>query len=258
MSTVSNPGNGGFILSWNKPDSVVADNEATGSEIPNAFIKYPTKVFKSGSNNVKINMTYNTAWKLTGIALVNHNLTAAAVIKLRFYLDSSFQTLDVEKTIPYNVKNTYLIIDESTIGDYQYIQLYVSDTSISSIQMGVIFPGTAFQFPHNFSWGFEEDFNVGKEVTTTDGGFHIETPDKGDITPEYSKIGIKFSSVDPAIHDVYKNLIRPGNKIFIPSFLKQDCFYGVVASKNLKAIKEKKGDSYPIQFWEHSLIGGGQ
>ena len=262
MSTipVSNPGNGGFILSWKKPDSVAADHQATGFEIGNAFIKYPTKVFLSGSNNVKINMTYNTPWKPTGIALINHNLTQTAVINLRFFLDSNFSTLDDEKTIPYNVKNTYLIIDESTIGEYHYIQLYISDTSISSIQFGIIFPGTGFQFPHNYSWGYTEEFNVVKEIDTTDGGFHEESPgeDQEITAPEYSKIGITFSSVDPGIHDVYKNLIRVGNKIFIPSFLKQDCFYGVVADKTLKTTKEKKGDTYSIQFWEHSLIGGGQ
>jgi len=262
MSTipVSNPGNGGFILDWNKPDTVAADHQATGFEIENAFSKYPTKVFLSGSNTVKINMTYNTAWKLTGIALVNHNLTAAAVTKLRFYLDSSFQTLNVEKTIPYNVKNTYLIIDESTIGNYKYFQVYITDTSIASIQIGVIFPGTGFQFPHNFSWGYTEEFNVVKEIDTTDGGFHEETPgeDQEISAPEYSKIGIIFSAVDPGIHDVYKNLIRVGNKIFIPSFYKQGCFYGVVSDKTLKTTKEKKGDTYSIQFWEHSLFGGTQ
>jgi hypothetical protein len=257
--SVSNPGNGGFIF-WKKPDSVVADHEVVGYEIGNAFIKYPTKVFESGSNSVEINMTYNTAWKLTGIALVNHNLTAAAVTKLRFYLDSSFQTLDLEKTIPYNVKNTYLIIDESTIGNYNYIQVFITDTSIASIQLGVLFPGASFQFPHNYSWGYIEDFNVGKEVDTTDGGFHIETPDEEEEiqAPEYSRLEISFSSVDPGIYDIYKNLIRVGNKVFIPGFTRTSCYYGIVPNKNLKATKEKKGDTYTIQFWEHSLIGGGQ
>lgn len=261
MSTpVSNPGNGGFILNWKKPDSVVVNSEAAGFEIPNAFIKYPTKVFQSNSNTISIDMTYNTAWKPTGVAVVNHNLTETANIRFRFYLDSSFSTLDDEKTVPFNMKNTYLIIDESTIGVYNYIQLYISDTSISSIQIGVIFPGTGFQFPHNFSWGYNEDFNVGKDVATTDGGFHIETPDEEELiqSPEYSKFGITFSSVDPEIYNIYKNLVRVGNKIFIPSFLSQNCYYGVVADKNLKATKEKKGDTYSIQFWEHSLIGGSQ
>jgi hypothetical protein len=259
MSTVSNPGNGGFILGWNKPDTVVADNEAAGYEVTNAYQKYPTKIFKS-ENIVSINMTYNLAWKLTGIALINHNLTETANVKLRFYLDSNFSTLDDEKTVPFNVKNTYLIIDESTIGDYNYIQLYISDTSISTIQMGVIFPGTGFQFPHNYSWGYIEYFNVGKEVDTTDGGFHIETPDEEEEiqAPEFSKTEIKFSSVDRSIHDVYKNLIRAGNKIFIPTFLEKTCYYGIIPNKNLKATKEKKGDTYSIQFWEHSLIGGAQ
>lgn len=260
MSTVSNPGNGGFILSWKKPDSVVADSEAAGYEIGNAFLKYPTKVFESESNTVSINMTYNTAWKPTGIALINHNLTEIAVIKLRFYLDSNFSTLDDEKTIPYNVKNTYLVIDESTIGEYHYIQLYISDTSISSIQLGVIFPGTGFQFPHNYSWGYVEDFNVGKDVDTTDGGFHNETPDEEEEiqAPEYTKVEITFSSVDPGIHNIYKNLIRVGQKIFIRSFTSPKCYYGIVPNKNLKATKEKKGDTYSIQFWEHSLLGGAQ
>ena len=260
MSTVSNPGNGGFILAWKKPDSVVVNSEATGFEIQNAFIKYPTKIFESESNTINIDMTYNTAWKSTGIALVNHNLTETADIRFRFYLDPSFSTLDDEKTIPYNKKNTYLIIDESTIGDYNYNQLYISDTSISTIQIGVIFPGTGFQFPHNFSWGYIEDFNVGKDVATTDGGFHIETPDEEELiqAPEYSKMEIKFSSVNRSIHEVYKNLIRPGNKIFIPTFLEKTCYYGIVATKNLKGTREKKGDTYSLQFWEHSLIGGSQ
>lgn len=259
-TTVSNPGNGGFILSWKKPDSVTAMYPKPGYDIETAFLKYPTKKFKSTSNTEEINMTYNTAWKLTGIALTNHNLTETAVIQLRFYLDSNFTTLDDEKTIPYNLKNTYLIIDESTIGTYNYIQLYISDTSISSIQLGVIFPGTGFQFPHNYSWGYIEDYNIGKDVDTSDGGFHHETPDEEEEIqpPEYSKFVITFSSVDPWIHNVYKNLIRVGNKIFIPSFLKQDCYYGIVATKNLKTTKEKKGDNYQIQFWEHSLIGGAQ
>ena len=158
------------------------------------------------------------------------------------------------------MKNTCLIIDESTIGDYQYIQLYASDTSISSIKIGVIFTGTGFQFPHNFSWGYIEEFNVGKDVATTDGGFHIETPDEDELiqAPEFSKMEIKFSSVDRAIHNIYKNLIRPGNKIFIPTFLERTCYYGIVATQNLKSTREKKGDTYSIQFWEHSLIGGSQ
>lgn len=256
--TVSNPGNGGFIMNWNKPGTIEADSEKTGNEIESAFIMYPTQIFESTSGSVSIKMTYSTPWKLTGLALINHNLTETAAIQLLFYTDANFTTLADEKTIPYSQKNTYIIIDENVIGQYRYIELSISDSALATIRIGIIFPGSGFQFPHNFSWGYTEEFKVDKHVDTTDGAFHHETPTEKSEVPEYSKFKITFNSVDPGIHDLYKKLIRVGNKIFIKSFQEPECYYGIVPDKNLKAEKEKKGDKYSIEFWEHSLGGGVQ
>jgi hypothetical protein len=253
--------NGGFIRHWKRPETVTANPEGNG--IAYAFTKYPTELFSVESSTLTVKMTYSSQEKFSGFALINTNLTESASITMGFYPDSSFSTPDVEKNMSITDKtdkNIYIKFDEL---DYKDVQLYISDPSITTIEFGVIFPGEAYQFPHNFSWEYEEEYCMDKEVDTTDGGFHHETPDDDSTysAPKYHKMLIKFKDSNGQYLNEYKKLIHPGQKIFVKSFVKPGCFFGIVPDKKLAAIKNRPGDTFSIRFFEHALIkpnnGGG-
>jgi hypothetical protein len=167
-------------------------------------------------------------------------------------LKKTFSTYSVEKTIPWAEKNTY-IIDANPYSEYVQIHIDASAAGVEN-SIGVIYPGTAFQFPHNFSFGRADEFIVEKTVDTTDAGFHIETPGPDDQQPpEWEKVKMKFGPVKQQYRDDYKNLIRPGDKVFIKNFTSPACLYGIVPDRSLQAVKEKAGENYPLRFWEHGI-----
>ena len=249
-------GNGGFLLKPIRPSEVTADDEKEGYEIGFAFEKNPSLVYCSEGSTTTINMTFSPARQITGVALINHNLHESASILLRFYDTGGFSTPIVEKNIPWHRKNIYINIKDNPA--YQYVQIQITVPS-GNIQIGVIFPGTSFQFPYNFAWGYEEEFCVTKEVDTTDYGVHFETPDPYDeaesaeTVGEYEKFKIDFDNIPSEHYSSFFDLIRPGKKVFIPSFSKPGCHYGIVPDKNLAASKYRGIDKYSIRFWEDAI-----
>ena len=250
------PENGGFLLKWQKPLEVSADSTATGSDILNAFEGDPTFLFTSQNSTLKVNMRMKEPVNITGFSVVNHNLPETATIKLRYCLDNGYEnSIDVEKTISYYKKNTYLAYQE--VQQYEYIQLYIS--SSGPISFGCLFLAKlAFQFPHNYSWGYDDEFEVIKEVDFTDYGVGYEypNPDNGD-DPAYErrKYRINFSDVNREHHEKFFDLIRPGKKVWIPNFTALKCHFGIVPDKKLSSKKNKSGDTYSVGFHEDSTEG---
>lgn len=249
MST--NPENGGVILGRYKP-TAVADTEAEGYEIDKAFNLNPTQIYKSTASTATINMTFSQD-KYTGWGIINHNLTSTASIALRFYTESTFTNLDHETTIPFSMRNTYILIPG--ISEYSYIQLYITDPSLTEIEIGIIRPGKWEPFPCNYKWGYQEEFCVSKDIDTTDEGIIFESPgeDEEQPTPEYSKLRITFENVKREHYDYFKNLIRVGKKVLILDPDKQECFFGVFPDKKIPGVRKLEGDTFSLQFWEDAI-----
>jgi hypothetical protein len=240
--------NGGILLSRQKPTTYSATNYQTGYEIANAFDPNPSLVFKSSQNSVTINFAYNAPVSLEAIALIFHTIPENATVKFRKCTAGYIK--QVEYDVPIQEKDTYCRFNEST--SYQYYQLYISASA--PVQIGCIFPAlTAFQFPHQYSWSFKKKFEVKKEVETTDEGFHIETPGEDETPPlEYLEFTITFNDADSSFYKDYCNLIRVGNKVFIPLFSENVCYYGIVSNNELDGEIDMSGDTYNITFLEHA------
>lgn len=250
-----NPENGGVISGRSKPETVWASTEAQGYEIDHALNKNPMEIYKSTTSTTTIKMTFPSPIKMTGFALINHNLTESATISLRFYTDANFTQLDTEKSISHAPKNTYVIIND--ISEYKYILLYIDNPGQSEIKIGLIYPGTSFQFPSNYTWDYDDEFNIVKEVDTTDEGIHFETPDEdqNEPVPEFTKLKITFRDIEREHYETFKALIRVGKKVLIPDYTINECFYGIFPDKKLPIKRKLEGDTFSLNFWEDAIGG---
>jgi hypothetical protein len=248
MST-PNPENGGFILNRTTPSQITCAQEATGYPATNLFAGNPNQIFKSsGSSTVWVNIAYSIIPTFTGIALINHSIPATATIKVHFY-EGIFQTYKTYITVPWTQKNLYYKFTAKT---YQSFKLEISGIT-AAIYIGELEPGTSFQFPYNYEWGWEETFNVVKEVVTTDEGIHYEEPTTQ--APEFSRYTIKFTNSPAENLSLFYDIIRPGKKVFIPSYTSPECHFGIVPDTELKSTRTLNGDEYPIRFWEDAISG---
>ena len=244
-----NTANGGFITNQKIPSEVTADFETEGCEIALAFDPIPSLKYASGNSAATIRMIFETGFDLTGFALIRHNLNTATAVKLRSYTDEIFSTLIVENDIEITQGiDTYAII--SNMNEVKYLELYIT-TDLDTIEIGCIFPGDAFQFPHNYNWGFKRKFKVPKKIETSDYGVHFET--FSEEKPEWHEYQIEFEDVDQAFYDEYKALIRPGKKVFILCFTNPLCHYGIVPNEALEASRNRPGDSYRLDFYEDAI-----
>jgi len=247
-----NAANGGFILNRYIPTDVTADYETVGFEITNAFDPIASLKYRAGNATATIRMTFETPFDLTGFALIRHNLNTSATVKLRSYTDGNFSTLIVENDVTVSGGiDTYATF--INMNEVQYLELYISSDQ-DDIEIGVIYPGESFQFPRNYKWGFKRRFKTPKKTETSDYGIHFETyPEE---QPEWNEYQIEFEHVDQDYFDQYKALIRPGKKIFIPSFTGPFCHYGIVANDALEAHRNRPGDTYGLEFFEDAITGG--
>jgi hypothetical protein len=247
---MTNPSNGGFLLSWKKPSLIDATHAVAGYEADYAFTKYPTQIFKTSTGSTIIEMSFAAGSAPKGIALINHNLTENASIVLRTYSDA-FVTFIMNRTIPFNSKNTCLVFDDN---DSIYLKLVISDTSLDSIEIGAIYTGKTFQFPFNFKWGHTIEGTVMKQVDTSTEGFHFETPDEESTSPiyKYRKFALSFNDIEHKYFDSFFSLLMPGPKVFIPSFAKSDCALGIVPDRVLSNKKNRTGDEYGLSFLEYA------
>lgn len=247
--------NGGFIRRRFVPESHAATNWQTGFGIENAFTKFSSQQYRSTTNTVQINcgVSQNSA-DFTGIALINSNLTETALIKIKLGNDPTFTTFIVEKNMSLYGHSGWLSLEGVT--GYSYLQLDIQDLSISEIWIGLIYLGTLFQFPHNYSWGLVKRIVIKKSVVTTDYGIHLEWPDPEDTTivaPEYCVYEMQFDDVEREHEGDFKKLIMPGKKVFVPTFIKSECHYGIVPNTELSSTKKDTGDDYALNFWEDAI-----
>jgi hypothetical protein len=248
MST-PNPENGGFILNRTTPSQITCAQEAIGYPATNLFSDNPNQIFKSnGSSTVWVNVAYSSIPTFTGIALINHSIPATATIKMHFY-EGIWQTYKTYITVPWTQKNIYYKFIAKT---YQSFKIEIN-TLTAAIYIGELYPGTAFQFPYNYEWGYEDTFNVVKEVVTTDEGVHFEVPTTQ--APEFSRFSIKFTNSPAENLSQFYNVIRAGKKVLIPSFITSQCHFGIVPDTELKANRTLNGDEYSIRFWEDAISG---
>ena len=259
MSETIPADNGGFIK-----NRVITKNVSAGtfydpnSEIDNIFTGVPSQYFETPFNlNIDqplcIDMTFPDPVSLNGFGIVNHNIPTNATVKLKYWSAAGFsEPADDFDTITITPKNTYCFITQT----YQYIRLEI-DAPGYTIKIGELFPAqTKLQFPHNFSWGYDDEYCVAKEVTTSDAGQHFEEPDVevgDDPAAAYEKLSMSFGPVDREHFDIFKELVIPGHKIFIPDFTQATCYMGIVPDKAFKAKRNLKGDSYSLRFWEHAI-----
>jgi hypothetical protein len=250
MST--NTENGGVILGRYKPTAAIASTEAEGYEIGSAFNLNPTQTYKSTGFTATINMTFPLD-KYSGWGIINHNLTSTASINLRFFNEPTFTTPEREIAIPFNERNTYILIPD--ISDYSYIQLYVTDPNLSEIEIGTIRPGKWSPFPCNYKWGYQEEFCVSKSVDISDEGVLFETPneDENEPIPECTKLKITFENVEREHYNYFKNLIRVGKKVLILDPSDQECFFGIFPDKTIPGVRKLEGDNFSLQFWEDAI-----
>jgi len=248
--------NGGLLLRRIKPTTITCNSQQTGYEITLALDPNPSIIFNSNAQTGNINMTFADVLPVPhAITLVNHNLPATATVQLKYYSDSGFTTLIGTLNMTRCEKNMYRIID---VGELPSINKYlriVIDSKQTNFYIGVIFTSNVFQFPHNYSWGFDDELVCEKEVEVTDYGYTIETPGDDDAwsAPEYHKIRISFDDVNRAYHSSFLQVIRPGKKVFFPSPARGECYYGIVPDKTLKATKKQTGDTYSVNFQEDAI-----
>jgi len=251
---MTRPENGIMLMKWIKPTELVEVSENTAFPIGNAFELDPTYLYKSSSTSVTINMKFKDPVIVQGFALINHNLTENAVIKIRFCTDNTYQNYS-EESIDYYLKNTYTVTSTSTA--HQYIQLFISNSK--PIEIGCIYPARiAFQLIHNYSIEHDFSFRVEKTIDVTDYGLQIEypNPDNGDIPPpECHSYKISFDNIDQQYFESYCDLIRPGSKVWVPKGTEKKCYFGIVSDNELFNKRKRTGDSFSITFQEHSLEG---
>lgn len=248
--------NGGLLMKRIQPISIEANSQRTGYEIPFAINPNPSLIYNSLVQTADIKLIFAQNLPLShAVTLVNHNLPVSAVVNLKYYSDAGFTTLIGTVPMTVSEKNMYRIVTASDIAATgKYLKISI-DSKRDNFFIGVIFPSGVFQFPHNFSWGYEDEFVVEKEVEVSDYGYPIETPDDDDnwSAPEYHRIRISFDDVDRTYHNQFLQVIRPGKKVFFPSTSKGECFYGIVPDKVLKAKKNQTGDTYSVSFQEAAV-----
>ena len=244
------PENGGFLLKRIIPETAVASTQATGYEIEKSFTQIPSQVFKSEelTEALVIDLDFGEVVALQGFGIVNHTIPETATITLKYSSAGFLEPWEATDEIPWREKNTYIFIERT----FRYVQLHI-DATAGVLQIGALFPALVkFQFPHNYSWEYEQDFEVAKDVQVSDDGVHFEYPD-GDsqvVAPEYEKFKITFNDIDKQHRESFKRLIRPGKKIFIPDFQSLDSHYGIVPDKVLKTVRALRGDTYILRFSE--------
>lgn len=248
--------NGGLLMKRIQPININTTYAEEGYEAVNALNANPSLIYLSDRQIVGIRLTFAENLPLPhAITLVNHSLKVGAVVTLGYYEDAAFANLIGVVPMTVREKDMFRIVTASDIADVgQYLKINVN-ANADNFSIGVIFPSGVFQFPHNFSWGYDVEFVCEKEVETTDYGYTIEIPGDDDTwsAPEYHKIRITFDDVNRAYHSQFLQVIRPGKKVFFPSPAQGECYYGIVPDKKLTAKKNKTGDTYTINFQEDAI-----
>jgi len=242
------PENGGFIFRKN-PNQISCEQEVPDYPASNLFSNNPNIIFMNDGHSTKIEMIYDTPTTLTAISIINHSIPSNAIIRLQ-YFEGEFETWIGSIEIPWSKKSIYYKFSSIT---YKSYRLYITEISGTVIYIGEFVPGYYFQFPYNYEWGFEESFNVVKEVVTSDEGVHFEVPSSD--APEYSKFKVKFSNSPANNLSLFYDIIRIGKKVFIPDFTQPECYFGIVPDSAINAIRTIKGDEYSISFWQDAISG---
>jgi hypothetical protein len=249
--------NGGFLLNRKTTKNVDCPFFDSGDNIGRIFSGVPNEYFESDglTQPLRINMTFTEAHHFLGFGIINHNIPEIVTsIKVRFS-STGFEEedIEVEDALAWHEKNIYKFIDRQ----YQYCQLEI-DCDGYSIRIGELFPAReVFQFPCNYNWGYEREFNVAKFVTTSDTGTHFEEPniEQGDRQPaEYEKLYFSFGPTDTDNFELYKKLVRVGQKIYIPDLTSQVCYMGIVPNDKLKGKNQIDGTAFNLNFMEHSIV----
>lgn len=259
--------NGGFLLSniTERIINITASNTLTGYNIESILNDWAADVFRSASSLVEIDIELDAIVNIPAVALINHNIPQAGSITLklsetsfeswtdtidlidRWYSRYVYKPIDGGKLQKTFASNLYKIFDQSKSAKYMRLILDSIDQDFN--QLGCLFiPEEKFQFPKNYQVPFCLCFDTDKSITDCNGQF-IE-----DQKSERHGFGLPFQKVSQDYFEDFKNLVRAGVKVFIPSFSELECFHGVIKNKAHEVNRERGlKDSFTHEFWENAF-----
>jgi len=226
------PGSNALIMPISKPHRFTTD---AGSY-----------TFNLGAGNMPL------AWTPLGLVLVNHNLTAAATVRVQAGPTTGYATLDVYMT--WRAQTMYLKITTAGITACQYWKITIADAlnPADYVQVGYLLlgPFTTLAFAPAYDWTFSDEIvNARKETT-------FGTPL---IAHLFNRISLELPFVNLSDTDMatLRNFVlaHDGDKtplLWIPDSAAVDCYFGRFVNPTFQQ-RIPFYRSMTLQFREDSL-----
>jgi hypothetical protein len=207
------------------PASTLAAS-STNSAFPAANVKTTpiSLTHKFGAKTGDYQIDLGSAKAITGVAIINHNLTAAAVITVNGGSSANPNGSQFTTTMTWRQFDAFVLFATQT---WRYWKVLFSDTGNSSnIEVGylMIGPFTTSTYQFRYGWHQEDDF-VNLEQTSVFGIQHIESMYR------QTKLMLPFGPLSNAEFTVLRNLYIQNKRnvygIFIlPASTGTDGYFG--------------------------------
>lgn len=232
------------ILWNNEVDKNTITASGTHVDYPLSNLVYPhlSRVFHATDDDDEYILIAGTDIDADSIAIMNHNFTSAAVIKIQGNDTNVWTSPSYTKTLTWT---EYTIFEDFTSGQYNYWRLFIDDAANPDgyISIGRLFLGEKLELP-----GMKPDQGV-DDMTTDKVSFSESGQTYGDAVVKFRKYTVNF----PYISEAERVKIRAAftdRRIFKPFPVKMFDLELAMYSVFADVLKWKRSDdeNYPWQL----------
>jgi hypothetical protein len=175
-------------------DDAVLNESSQVDNLPVENLQHPfrTMVWRTtGCNSENVVIDLGQAQAVKAFALINHNLTQNAFIKIQGNSSDSWESPAVDESLNWHED---IIIKFFSGGSYQYWRLVVQDANNPDeyLEFGRLYLGDYFEPSKNFVYGWEYGLVDPSEIEESEGGQEFV-----DIKEQYRIIKVAFTDGSP-------------------------------------------------------------
>jgi|Deesub1362B_J571_1020462.scaffolds.fasta_scaffold00331_43 hypothetical protein len=203
----------------------------------------------TGKADENIVFDFGEAKTITIIALVNHNLTSNAILKIQANSVNDFTTPPVDLNFTYHKGNVYLILNET----YQYWKLIIQDSqNTNNIQIGELIFNQYKDFSKTFNWGYKtgKNYNVLRHESPFGQSWKQYLSDQREEF--YTFDAIEDAKLKSEVEQFFDDL--KGSEswfLLIPDPDEPECYYVEILNQYEAIIRYKNNNEFELSLKEH-------
>jgi len=203
----------------------------------------------TGKTDENIVIDFGSAKTITIIALINHNLTSNATIKIQANSVNDFTTPPYNVTLTWHEENLYFTLNQT----YQYWKLIIQDSGNSeNIEIGELIFSEYKDFSRTFSWGYPEGIFYNVLTQETQFGQVWKTYLSERRQGFYTFAVVKDDKLKSEVEQFFDDLKGlEGWFLFIPDKTQPECYYVEIINQYNAFKNYKDNNEFELQLREH-------